>query len=367
MGSKGSPSGRTMTRTLPAPASVPAARGSFPAPMRIRAVDAPWIATLFRMRARTTHADLPVETPPEDRDRRGTVPGCPAPLPDRLRCAARSSAAPNRCEPAASPRGSCGVRPGAACSRTSTHAPRCPSITHAGRGRRHIWRSPEPWSAAGVLWGVDLAGPDDDVECTLAPGCRAGGLRGIQVTRRALPPDEVTWCRGVRVTAVGRTALDLARIQPVEEAVVALDQFLGAGLLTMGRLRTAAAAATGPGCRQIRRAVDLADGLAESPQETRLRLLLHQSPLPRPIAQYSVREGTRFVARVDFAWPDAKVAVEYEGMWHGRPQQVARDRRRLNQLTAAGWTVVFVTAADLYDPVQVIARIAAALAARSYA
>lgn len=221
--------------------------------------------------------------------------------------------------------------------------------------------------SAGVLWGVDLAGPDDDVECTLAPGCRAGGLRGIQVTRRALPPDEVTWCRGVRVTAVGRTALDLARIQPVEEAVVALDQFLGAGLLTMGRLRTAAAAATGPGCRQIRRAVDLADGLAESPQETRLRLLLHRSPLSRPIAQYSVREGTRFVARVDFAWPDAKVAVEYEGMWHGRPQQVARDRRRLNQLTAAGWTVVFVTAADLHDPVQVIARIAAALAARSYA
>jgi hypothetical protein len=221
--------------------------------------------------------------------------------------------------------------------------------------------------SAGVLWGVDLAGPDDDVECTLAPGCRAGGLRGIQVTRRALPPDEVTWCRGVRVTAVGRTALDLARIQPVEEAVVALDQFLGAGLLTMGRLRTAAAAATGPGCRQIRRAVDLADGLAESPQETRLRLLLHQSPLPRPIAQYSVRGGTRFVARVDFAWPDAKVAVEYEGMWHGRPQQVARDRRRLNQLTAAGWSVVFVTAADLHDPVQMIARIAAALAARSYA
>jgi len=221
--------------------------------------------------------------------------------------------------------------------------------------------------SAGVLWGCGPGRAGRRRRVHLAPGCRAGGLRGIQVTRRALPPDEVTWCRGVRVTAVGRTALDLARIQPVEEAVVALDQFLGAGLLTMGRLRTAAAAATGPGCRQIRRAVDLADGLAESPQETRLRLLLHQSPLPRPIAQYSVREGTRFVARVDFAWPDAKVAVEYEGMWHGRPQQVARDRRRLNQLTAAGWTVVFVTAADLHDPVQVIARIAAALAARSYA
>jgi very-short-patch-repair endonuclease len=75
----------------------------------------------------------------------------------------------------------------------------------------------------------------------------------------------------------------------------------------------------------------------------------------------------RFVARVDFAWPDAKVAVEYEGLWHGQAQHVARDRRRLNELAAAGWTVVFVTAADLRDPVQLIARIAAALSSRPYA
>ena len=53
--------------------------------------------------------------------------------------------------------------------------------------------------------------------------------------------------------------------------------------------------------------------------------------------------------------------------WHGQPQQVARDRRRLNELTAAGWTVVFVTAADLREPVALIARIAAALEARRYA
>jgi very-short-patch-repair endonuclease len=74
-----------------------------------------------------------------------------------------------------------------------------------------------------------------------------------------------------------------------------------------------------------------------------------------------------FVAGVDFAWPDAKVAVEYEGRWHGQPQQVARDRRRLNELAAAGWTVVFVTSSDLHDPVALIARIAAALEAPRYA
>ncbi len=99
-----------------------------------------------------------------------------------------------------------------------------------------------------------------------------------------------------------------------------------------------------------------------------MRLLVHSSRLPPPIAQFDVRGAAgQFIARVDFAWPDAKVAVEYEGMWHGQPQQVAPDRRRLNELTAAGWTVVLVTAADLRDRVQVIARIAAALESRRYA
>ncbi|MGY1604610.1 DUF559 domain-containing protein [Geodermatophilus sp. SYSU D00815] len=108
----------------------------------------------------------------------------------------------------------------------------------------------------------------------------------------------------------------------------------------------------------------LADGLAESPQETRLRLLLHRSSLPRPVAQHVVRDAGGSVARVDFARPEARVAVEHEGRWHG--QNVARDRRRLNRLTAAGWTVVLVTAEDLADPAPLIARIAAALAASGY-
>ena len=75
----------------------------------------------------------------------------------------------------------------------------------------------------------------------------------------------------------------------------------------------------------------------------------------------------RFVARVDFAWPGEKVALGYEGGWHGDRQNVAKDRARLHQFTAAGWTVVFVTAVDLLDPVALIARIAAALSAPRYA
>jgi very-short-patch-repair endonuclease len=221
--------------------------------------------------------------------------------------------------------------------------------------------------SAAVLWGVDIAGPDDDVECTVAPTCRTGSVRGIRVSRRALPDAEITRRGGVRVTTVERTALDLARTQPLDDAVIALDQFLRAGLVPLNRLRARSAALGGPGCRQVRQAALLADGLAESPQETRLRLLLLRSSLPAPVAQFVIRQDGRFVARVDFAWPDARVAVEYEGAWHGEPQHVGRDRRRLNELREAGWVVVFVTAADMHDPVRLIARVAASLTSPRFA
>ena len=94
-----------------------------------------------------------------------------------------------------------------------------------------------------------------------------------------------------------------------------------------------------------------------------MRLLIGASGLPAPVAQFRVLDGGRFVARVDFAWPRQRVAVEYDGLWHGDPRQFAADRARLNRLTAAGWRVVFVTAADLRDPPALIGRIAAALAA----
>jgi len=217
--------------------------------------------------------------------------------------------------------------------------------------------------SAAVLWGVDLAGPDDDVECTVPLSCRAGTTRGVRVTRRTLPPGDVITRGGIRVTTQLRTALDLARIRPLEEAVVALDQFLRIRRMSVADLKVAAAGLTGPHCRRVRAAVEKADGQAQSPQETRLRLRLHASRLPRPVAQYEVRDARGFVAYVDFAWPEARVAVEYDGWWHGQPQNVPKDRRRLNRLTAAGWTVIFATADDIDDPVQLVARIGAALAA----
>jgi very-short-patch-repair endonuclease len=84
--------------------------------------------------------------------------------------------------------------------------------------------------------------------------------------------------------------------------------------------------------------------------------------LPSPVAQYRVFDDDGFVGRVDFAFPDQRIAVEYDGLWHAEPGQFAKDRRRLNRLTAAGWRVVFVTAADLWHPQRLLARLVAELA-----
>ncbi|SNS04877.1 T/G mismatch-specific endonuclease [Geodermatophilus pulveris] len=218
--------------------------------------------------------------------------------------------------------------------------------------------------SAGVWWGADLAGPDDVVDCTLPPGAHHGGIDGVRLRRRRLAPEDVVTWWGLAVTSPVRTVLDLAALRPPDEAVVAVDRFLRLGRVSLADARAAGERLVGRDCRLVRSALARADGLAESPQETRLRLILHAAPLPRPVAQYVVLDaGGRFVARVDLAWPEHRLAVEYEGTWHGQPQQVARDRARLNRLTAAGWRVVFVTAADLHREAELVARICAALGA----
>jgi hypothetical protein len=221
--------------------------------------------------------------------------------------------------------------------------------------------------SAGVLWDAPLADADDPVDLTVPPGFRGGVIPGIRLQRRSLPDEHVVVRRGARVTSRIRTALDLAAVRPVDEAVVAVDAFLVATRTSLEEVRTAAASLTGRNCRHVRRVLELADGLAGSPQETRLRLLLGRSGIPLPTAQFSVFEAGRFLARVDFAWPEHKLALEYEGTWHGAPQQVPEDRERLNRLFAAGWRVIFVTKDDLRRPERLLARIRAALTPSTFA
>jgi hypothetical protein len=215
--------------------------------------------------------------------------------------------------------------------------------------------------SAAVLWGIDLAGVRDDVELTVPPGRNPTRMTGVRVRRAQMDDEDVRRRLGVRVSTAEKTALRVAAILPLEEAVVAVDQMVAAGVVDLEPIRVRAAGARGRSAARVRDVCGMADGLAESPQETRLRLLIGRSTLPKPIAQYRILDADGFFARVDFAWPEQKVAVEYDGVWHAEAGQFARDRRRLNRLQAAGWRVVFVTATDLRRPEELIARIAEAL------
>jgi very-short-patch-repair endonuclease len=217
--------------------------------------------------------------------------------------------------------------------------------------------------SAAVLWGVDLAGAQDDVELTVPPTGHPRRVPGLRVRRSTLPAEHVVERRGVQVTSAVATAVRLATMLSLDDAVVAVDQMIATGAVALEPVRALTAMTRGRGCARARAACALADGRAQSPQETRLRLLIGRSGLPQPVAQFTVRHEGRFVARVDFAWPEHRLALEYDGLWHAESGQFAKDRRRLNELRAADWDVLFVTAGHLHRPDGLFAQLARTLLA----
>jgi very-short-patch-repair endonuclease len=202
------------------------------------------------------------------------------------------------------------------------------------------------------------------VELSVPSAERFGPIAGLRVRRVvSLPPEDITTVGRNRCTTGLRTALDIARFEDLPESVVALDVLLARGIAYQHELREALAVLAGRGVRRASRAVELADARAESQPESRLRVALALGGL-HPVPQFTVRDAEgRFIARVDLAFPEARVAVEYDGAWHGTDGQLRKDRRRLNALVREGWVVLHVTAADMHDLPAVLASVRGLLAA----
>jgi len=219
--------------------------------------------------------------------------------------------------------------------------------------------------SAALLWGVpDIATAEDPVEVILPPGARWHPGNGI-VVRRTKSVLRLERVRRWPCTSRVDTAVGLIRRGDPDEAVVLLDRLLAGGLTTPMDVRDAVAVLPpGRGSAQARRVADLADAYAQSPQETRLRLLLLSGGLPAPVTQFRVFDDVGFVARLDLAYPELRIAIEYDGLWHAESRAFLADRRRLNRLQAAGWVVVHVTVEDLRDPGRLLAHLRALLAQR---
>ena len=222
--------------------------------------------------------------------------------------------------------------------------------------------------SAATLYGARIG--TEAVELLVPPGAPVSRLAGLTVHRGAIAPDDRLRRERIPVTTPARTCWDLAQwLEPVE-AVVWIDALLALGRVTIDDLcvhleRCRAEAVRG--FRRFEKALSLVDGRAESPQESRLRARLALGGLRPPAVQYEIYDDAgRFVARVDLAWPELKVAVEYDGLWHvGSAAQMHADRRRLSGLASQGWTVLHVTSARLRDDLAgVMSELRAALRRR---
>jgi very-short-patch-repair endonuclease len=67
-----------------------------------------------------------------------------------------------------------------------------------------------------------------------------------------------------------------------------------------------------------------------------------------PERQFEVRSYGKLVARVDFAYPQARLAIEVDGYrWHSGRARWQRDLQRRNRLIALGWRVLHATSEDI--------------------
>ena len=215
---------------------------------------------------------------------------------------------------------------------------------------------------AGWLHGLDVE-PCSPVEVIVPEACGISARVGLKVSRARLEPGELATVATFPVTSGVRTVADLARRSSLVEAVVVVDAALRAGLVTKdGLMAWHARHRSERGTRQLERAVDLADAAAESPMETRLRVHLALAGLVAEV-QCVLHDATgEAIARTDLYYPQARLAVEYDGRVHN--DSLEADARRQNRILAAGYELLRFTSTDMKQPQAVVAQVREALRRR---
>lgn len=249
---------------------------------------------------------------------------------------------------------------------------------HSRAMRACLARGPDivlSFGSAARIRGLDLGpSPEERIEVSVlrSMSCRSTELIRVHSTRQ-LAANDRCWWGPLPLTTVARTIIDLAgagTVLPerlgrlVDDAVLSNKTTVALLQSTVSRSRRRGQ----PGIRAVERALApwLAGGLESHAEAEVLRMLLATS-LPAPTRQLEIRDGTIFVARVDFAWPSRRVVLEVDGFrFHDGPKKFVDDRHRDNRLAALGWRVIRTTVTEMRtDPTAVFAALAAALDGRS--
>src|SRR6187399_677350 len=190
---------------------------------------------------------------------------------------------------------------------------------------------------------------------------------GLVIHRGRFEERDVEELGGLRVLALDAALAEVLCRGSRRAAIACADQVLAMvpeNARTELRRRTWERIHDRPDTRGTLRGVallDLATGLAESPPESWMLLALADGGLPAPQAQVKVTGilGNE-IYRLDLAWPEPMVAVEYDG-YASHENRKERDAARDEDLRRRGWIVIRADASDLKDPARVVAATRAAL------
>lgn len=181
----------------------------------------------------------------------------------------------------------------------------------------------------------------------------------------ALRDEDVTVLSGIRVTTAARTLMDLVCCLDRFGAVAVADSSLNRGLVSEADIAALSVRLAGRrGSVVGRQALAEADGRAESPLETRVRLRAADGKVAPDQLQYVVRRSDGSVlARCDFAWTGSRLIGEADGVDpHTTPEALFHDRERQNALLAMGFRIVRFTWPDTLTPNRIPEMVRAARA-----
>ncbi|MDH6197804.1 hypothetical protein M2272_004460 [Mycobacterium frederiksbergense] len=210
----------------------------------------------------------------------------------------------------------------------------------------------------GARW-IDPALPANILDTNRRP------TPGVVAWADAVDDDEICLIGDIRLTTPARTAVDLACRLPEDAAVAAVDALARAARLKVADIELAAQRHAGrKGMKRARASIALVDPGAESPKETWLRLLVVRAGYPPPQTQHPIyNEYGVLIGEVDTAWPELKIAIEYEGQHHTDPDILRKDIARIDEMIEMGWIIIRITCRD--GEATVLGRLAKAWASRS--
>jgi hypothetical protein len=192
--------------------------------------------------------------------------------------------------------------------------------------------------------------------------------RDVRCHTRPFADHDVAVVNGLRTTSLERTTADCAMLLPYRQALILTDHALRLGA-DRATLQAMADDLDGRrGIRTFRRVLASADPRSESPGETLTRDLILRCRIRPPEPQLEVisRAGRH---RLDFAWKEEKVALEFDGKikyfdYSPTPEVLFEERRREKALTEEGWRFVRVEWKDLFLEQEFKSRLLHALARR---